>query len=222
MSEDLPQRVTRTCVLCKKTVPLRFNKSAFEIEANYLKPQPASETYGYSVLPGGRFYHWRPGAQGFHCWDCAKKCQKAIGWKERELEYTWQDYDAGISHLSNIIPPYGIVVGIARAGAMVAAHLSMNLMVGLFTLDFNIPRSIDFFNECADTGIPILMVDDFINKGDTIRKVYKVCPGKTFDWAVLILNTMCEETKNIPNVYYHKTINETVDGMFVKFPWGPG
>lgn len=149
------------------------------------------------------------------------------------IDYNYQDFLNGIQNIVNQIkesqysPEY--IVGIVRGGAVPAVHLSHKLKVPTIMLQWSTRdyehwnTSITWIPEDINAGKKILLVDDIIDGGETIREIledWNTCIREPLNTdnikiASLIYNT-AQET--IPD-FYDRTIDRNKDGRWFVFPW---
>lgn len=150
------------------------------------------------------------------------------------IDYSYSDFCDGIERIaqqvseSDFKPNY--IVGIVRGGAIPATYLSHKLKLPVVMVAWNTRDNTIFGNESncwipedIDNGDKVLIVDDIVDGGDTIRELLN-------DWNSSIYNEL-----NLDNIrvcamyyntaqdvvvdYYHRTIDRDVDKRWVIFPW---
>lgn len=151
------------------------------------------------------------------------------------IDYTHEDFLNGIHKIANDIRESGFapdyIVGVVRGGSIPAVYLSHILklplaMVHWSSRDSNLAAGNEsncWIPEDAELGKQILLVDDIVDGGDTIRQiledwnssVFKPLKTENIKIASLFYNT----AQNVIVDYYHKSINRDEDGRWVVFPW---
>lgn len=150
------------------------------------------------------------------------------------IDYSNADFVEGINSIadqvtsSDFTPDY--IVGIVRGGCVPAVYLSHKLKVPLVTVAWNTRDNTIFGNE-SNCWIPedllagkkVLLIDDIVDGGDTIRElladwqssVRDTLPLQNIKVAAMYYNTAQDVTVD----YYHRTINRNEDARWVIFPW---
>lgn len=154
------------------------------------------------------------------------------------IDYSFPDFCAGIDSIANAVRSSGwtpdLIVGIVRGGSVPAVFLSHKLKIPVQMVHWNTRDDTRWGNEhnCwipeeMYSGLQVLVVDDIVDGGDTIRELVQ-------DWleatgglddnikiidnlrvAALIYNTSQDVTVD----FYHRTIDREVDKRWVVFPW---
>ena len=152
------------------------------------------------------------------------------------IDYSYPEFLQGIKQITKDIqssdwtPDY--IVGIVRGGCIPAVYLSHKLKVPLATVAWN-TRDTTIFGKESNCWIPedimegkrVLIVDDIIDGGDTIRELLA-------DWQTSVAGLGNLPVDNIRiaamwyNVaqdvrphFYHKTIDRNEDQRWVVFDW---
>ena len=101
-------------------------------------------------------------------------------WKKKEINYTHSEFEAGVKQIVNNIratgTEYSRIVGLVRGGLPLATRLSYILEVPITTItwstrDFAEKEYNEIVAEDMNNGQKILLVDDIIDSGETIRQV---------------------------------------------------
>ena len=150
------------------------------------------------------------------------------------IDYSYSDFHNGIERIvqqikdSNFEPRY--IVGVVRGGAIPAVYLSHRLKIPVVMVQWNTRdetqwgnESICWIPEDINNGDNILLVDDIVDGGDTIKELLD-------DWNNSIVDdlevdniriaAMYYNTAQDVNVdYYDRAINREEDKRWVIFPW---
>ena len=150
------------------------------------------------------------------------------------IDYSYSDFHNGIERIvqqikdSNFEPSY--IVGVVRGGAIPAVYLSHRLKIPVVMVHWNTRDETQWGNESncwipedINNGDKILLVDDIVDGGDTIKELLD-------DWNNSIVDdlevdniriaTMYYNTAQDVNVdYYDRAINREEDKRWVIFPW---
>ena len=152
------------------------------------------------------------------------------------IDYDYDEFRAGINHIAETITTSGwtpdYIVGIVRGGAIPAVYLSHALKLPLVTVAWSTRDKTIFGNE-SNCWIPedimdgkkVLIVDDIVDGGETIRELLE-------DWqkSVAGLGPLNKENIKIATMwynssqdivvdFYHKVIDRNEDTRWVVFPW---
>ncbi|CAB4142689.1 COG2236 Predicted phosphoribosyltransferases [uncultured Caudovirales phage] len=152
------------------------------------------------------------------------------------IDYDYDDFRAGIDHIAKSITASGwtpdYIVGIVRGGSIPAVYLSHSLKVPVVMVAWNTRDETIFGKEC-NTWIPedlhdgkkILIVDDIVDGGDTIRELLDdwrkstagigVLPVDNLRVAAMYYNT----AQDVVVDFYHRTIDRNDDPRWIVFPW---
>lgn len=152
------------------------------------------------------------------------------------IDYSYSDFSSGIESITKSIQSSGwtpdYIVGIVRGGCVPAVYLSHKLKVPLVTVAWN-TRDTTIFGQESNCWIPedihdgkkILIVDDIVDGGDTIRELLEDWRQSTAGIGDLPLQNiriaaMYYNTAQDVNVdYYHLSIDRNEDQRWVVFPW---
>lgn len=151
------------------------------------------------------------------------------------IEYTYENFLEGITAIaaqvlqSDFTPDY--IVGIVRGGAIPAAYLSHKLKLPVQMVHWSTrDRAGEWGNE-SNCWIPetllegkkVLLVDDIVDGGETIRELLD-------DWNSSISEDLPLQNIRIASMYYntaqptvvdffHRTIDRNDDARWIVFPW---
>ena len=150
--------------------------------------------------------------------------------------YSYIDFQRGIDRIVGQIGQSGfkpdLIVGIVRGGSVPAVYLSHRLKVPVQMIHWNTRDSVAWGNE-SNCWIPedimdgkkVLLVDDIVDGGDTIRELFADwqtsvaglgnLPVDNIRIACMIYNV----SQNVMPHFYHQTIDRTEDQRWVIFPW---
>lgn len=152
------------------------------------------------------------------------------------IDYSYSDFSSGIESITKSIQSSGwtpdYIVGIVRGGCVPAVYLSHKLKVPLVTVAWN-TRDTTIFGQESNCWIPedlhngkkVLIVDDIVDGGDTIRELLEDWRQSTAGIGDLPLQNiriaaMYYNTAQDVNVdYYHMSIDRNEDQRWVVFPW---
>ena len=152
------------------------------------------------------------------------------------IDYSFSDFCAGIDSIANSVRSSGwtpdYIVGIVRGGLVPAVYLSHRLKVPLVTVAWN-TRDTTIFGRESNSWIPedlhqgknILVVDDIVDGGDTIKELlddwYQSTAGlgelplQNIRIAAMYYNT----AQDVKVDYYHMSIDRSFDQRWIHFPW---
>ena len=150
------------------------------------------------------------------------------------IDYTYDSFREGIDSIasqvqaSNFLPHY--IVGIVRGGAVPGVYLSHKLKIPVVMVSWNTRDNTEIGNE-SNSWIPedicdgkrVLLIDDIVDGGDTIKELLA-------DWGTSVHDDLNMNnlriaamwyniTQDINVDFYHKTIDRDVDQRWVIFPW---
>lgn len=151
------------------------------------------------------------------------------------IDYSYNDYIAGIKNIVSQIKAQtwepDFIIGIARGGAIPAVHLSHQLKKPVSMLNWssrdsllvNGNESLTWIADDINCGKRILLVDDIVDGGDTIRQVLD-------DWQSHTRQKLVTENIKIAALFYNEAqptevdffdrrINRDEDRRWVVFPW---
>ena len=153
------------------------------------------------------------------------------------IDYSYSDFCDGINRIakqieeSDFTPDY--VVGIVRGGAIPATHLSHKLKLPVVMVHWSTRDKFDFVSNETNCWIPedlhngtrVLVVDDIVDGGDTIKELLEDwhsstqgmgdLPVENLRVAAMYYNTSQDVTVD----YYHRAIDRNEDKRWVIFPW---
>lgn len=148
------------------------------------------------------------------------------------MNYTYDDFEESVDHIYNNIMavgnPFSRIVGVTRGGLFLAARLSYKLGIPMTAMSWSTRdtaerESVAWIPEDINSGQHILLIDDIIDSGQTIKEIIQ-------DWedsvpepldmnnlsiACCILNT----DQSIMPDFWHKTIDRSIDKDWVNFWW---
>lgn len=152
------------------------------------------------------------------------------------IDYEYEDFKGGIDHIVSLIASSGFspeyIVGIVRGGAVPGVYLSHKLKVPLVTVAWS-TRDTSIYGQESNCWIPedimdgkkVLIVDDIVDGGDTIKELLE-------DWQKSVAGMGNLNTDNIRIAamwyntaqdivvdFYHKTIDRNEDPRWIVFPW---
>ncbi len=150
------------------------------------------------------------------------------------IDYSYSDFYNGIERIvqqikeSNYEPSY--IVGIVRGGAIPAVYISHRLKLPVVMVHWNTRDETQWGNESncwipedINNGDKILLVDDIVDGGDTIKELLN-------DWNSSISDELEVDNIRIAAMYYNtaqdvnvdyfdQSINREEDKRWVIFPW---
>ena len=152
------------------------------------------------------------------------------------IDYTYSDFVDGIKSItkqieeSDFLPD--LIVGIVRGGGVPAVYLSHRLKVPVQMVHWNTRDDTEWGNEHnawvpeeIQGGLKVLIVDDIVDGGDTIKELLE-------DWQQSVAGLGKLNTDNIKVAamwyntaqdvvvdFYHKTVDRNEDQRWVIFPW---
>jgi xanthine phosphoribosyltransferase len=152
------------------------------------------------------------------------------------IDYDYNDFRDGIKHIAESITNSGwnpdYIVGIVRGGSIPAVHLSHKLNVPVVMVAWN-TRDTTIFGKESNCWIPedihrgkkVLVVDDIVDGGDTIRELLEDwnkstaglgdLPVDNLRVAAMYYNT----AQDVKVDFYHNTVDRNDDPRWVIFPW---
>jgi hypoxanthine phosphoribosyltransferase len=148
------------------------------------------------------------------------------------MDYTLKDFEEGVEHIYNNIQaigqPFNRVVGVTRGGLFLAARLSYKLDIPMTamswsTRDSTEKESVAWIPEDINNGMRILLVDDIIDSGVTVKEIIQDWRDSVPDEldmenlsvACCVLNT---DQDYMPD-FWHKTIERSKDDSWINFCW---
>lgn len=151
------------------------------------------------------------------------------------IDYNYDDFLVGINKIvtdiwrSDFEPDY--IVGIVRGGSVPAVYLSHKLKIPVQMLHWNTRDNVDWNGNESNTWIPedinngkkVLLVDDIVDGGDTIREILE-------DWESSIFGTLNRENIKIASLvynvaqdievdFYDFAIDRNEDSRWIVFSW---
>ncbi len=152
------------------------------------------------------------------------------------IDYDYNDFRDGIEHIAKSIRDSGwvpdYIVGIVRGGSIPAVYLSHKLNIPVVMVAWN-TRDTTIFGKESNCWIPedimdgknILIVDDIVDGGDTIRELLADwqtsvaglgdLPVDNLRVSAMYYNTAQDVVVN----FYHRTIDRNEDPRWIVFPW---
>lgn len=152
------------------------------------------------------------------------------------IDYSYPEFLSGIDSIATQIEASGwdpdLIVGIVRGGAVPAVYLSHKLKIPVQMVHWNTRDDTEWGNESNAWipeeimgGLKVLIVDDIVDGGDTIKELLA-------DWNMSVAGL---DKLNIDNIkiaamwyntaqdvvvdFYHKTVDRSEDQRWVIFPW---
>lgn len=152
------------------------------------------------------------------------------------IDYTYDEFVDGVKSItkqieeSDFLPD--LIVGIVRGGGVPAVYLSHRLKVPVQMVHWNTRDDTEWGNEHnawvpeeIQGGLKVLVVDDIVDGGDTIKELLE-------DWQLSVAGLGKLNTDNIKVAamwyntaqdvvvdFYHKTVDRNEDQRWVIFPW---
>lgn len=150
------------------------------------------------------------------------------------IDYSYDDFCDGITTIVHQVQASGFkpdyIVGVVRGGAVPAVYLSHKLKVPVAMVAWNTRDDTEWGNESnywipedLVAGKKILLVDDIIDGGETIKElladwqtsVRDMIPVDNLRICCMIHNT----AQQVRPHFYHRTIDRNEDKRWVVFPW---
>lgn len=150
--------------------------------------------------------------------------------------YSNNDFLEGIEHIARQVEQSDfqpdLIVGIVRGGSVPAVYLSHRLKTPVQMVHWNTRDSVRWGKESncwipqeITRGTKVLIVDDIVDGGDTIRELLAdwqtsvagigKLPVDNIRISSMIYNTAQDVTPH----FYHQTIDRDQDQRWVIFPW---
>jgi uncharacterized protein len=151
--------------------------------------------------------------------------------------YSHNDFLEGIQYIATSIERSDfqpdMIVGIVRGGSVPAVHLSHRLKVPVQMVHWNTRDSVKWGKESncwipeeiVENGLKVLIVDDIVDGGDTIRELLA-------DWQtsvaglgnlpvdnIRICSMIYNTAQDITPHFFHQTIDRNEDQRWVVFDW---
>lgn len=152
------------------------------------------------------------------------------------IDYSSDEFKHGIDVMATQIQNSGFdadyIVAIVRGGCVPGVYLSHKLKKPLVTVAWS-TRDKNIYNNESNCWIPedlhegkkILLVDDIVDGGDTIKELLddwyqSSCgvgdlPLQNIRIAAMYYNT----AQDVVVDYYHRTIDRSYDNRWIHFPW---
>lgn len=153
------------------------------------------------------------------------------------IDYSFSDFSAGIDSIANAIKSSGwspdYIVGIVRGGSIPAVFLSHKLNVPVQMVHWNTRDTSKWISnehncwvpEDIHEGAQVLIVDDIVDGGDTIKELLDDwqksiaglgdLPLQNIRVAAMYYNT----AQDVVVDFYHRTIDRNEDPRWIIFPW---
>lgn len=152
------------------------------------------------------------------------------------IDYSYEEFKDGIEQVARQIEESGyepdVIVGIVRGGSVPAVYLSHRLKVPVQMVHWNTRDHSDWGNEhnCwlpeeMMGGLKVLLIDDIVDGGDTIRELLADwqtsvaglgnLPVDNIRIACMIYNV----SQSVTPHFFHRTIDRSNDQRWVIFPW---
>lgn len=152
------------------------------------------------------------------------------------IDYSYSDFRDGIEAIAKQVEASGFepdcIVGIVRGGSVPAVYLSHRLKIPVQMVHWNTRDDTEWGNETnawlpeeIHGGMKVLIVDDIVDGGDTIRELLAdwqtsvvgigKLPVDNIRIAAMIYNT----SQNVKPHFFHRTIDRLEDQRWVIFPW---
>jgi len=152
------------------------------------------------------------------------------------IDYSYTDFRAGVDHIAAAIKDSGwtpdLIVGIVRGGAVPAVHLSHKLKVPVQMVHWSSRDNTEHGNESncwvpedIMNGTKVLVVDDIVDGGDTIKELLA-------DWQtsvagmgnlpvdnIRICSMIYNTAQDVRPHFFHREIDRNEDKRWVVFPW---
>ena len=134
-----------------------------------------------------------------------------------------EDVDSLVNQIINSGEFYDYIVGVVRGGAIPAVYLSHRLGIPMRTVSWSTfhgdqvrETALDIAEDIAD-GKKILIVDDIIDSGRTMREILQdwECDRSRVAVAVLVHNIRQETTPN----FFGRTIDRENNTDWIDFWW---
>lgn len=152
------------------------------------------------------------------------------------IDYTYDDFKEGIEQIARQVEQSDyepdLIVGIVRGGSVPAVYLSHRLKIPVQMVHWNTRDDTEWGNE-SNCWIPedmmggtkVLLVDDIVDGGDTIRELLADwqtsvagmgnLPVDNIRIACMIYNT----SQDVRPHFFHQTIDRSVDNRWIVFDW---
>ena len=152
------------------------------------------------------------------------------------IDYSYIDFSSGIDHIARSIKSSGwspdYIVGIVRGGSVPAVYLSHKLKVPVVMVSWS-TRDTTIFGCESNCWIPedihkgkkVLVVDDIVDGGETIRELLKDWDKSTAGLGNLPVDNLrvaamyYNTSQDVKVDFYHREIDRNEDQRWVIFPW---
>lgn len=152
------------------------------------------------------------------------------------IDYSYSDFRDGIESIAKQVEASDFepncIVGIVRGGSVPAVYLSHRLKIPVQMVHWNTRDDTEWGNESnwwipeeIHGGLKVLIVDDIVDGGDTIRELLADwqtsvagmgnLPVDNIRIASMIYNT----SQDVRPHFFHQTIDRNEDQRWVIFPW---
>lgn len=153
------------------------------------------------------------------------------------IDYNYSDFRDGVESIARQVEESGyepdLIVGVVRGGSVPAVYLSHRLKIPVQMVHWNTRDSSKWGNESNcwipeqifEDGLKVLLVDDIVDGGDTIRELLA-------DWQtsiaglgqlpvdnIRICSMVYNTAQSVRPHFYHHTIDRNQDQRWVVFPW---
>jgi hypoxanthine phosphoribosyltransferase len=153
------------------------------------------------------------------------------------IDYSYSDFCDGINGIakqieeSDFTPDY--IVGIVRGGAIPATYLSHKLKLPVVMVHWSTRDKFEFISNESNCWIPedlhngtrVLVVDDIVDGGDTIKELLEDWRTSTMGMGDLPLENLriaamyYNTAQDVTVDYYHRSIDRSYDQRWIHFPW---
>ena len=151
---------------------------------------------------------------------------------KNQINYTVEDFEEGVlsiyKNIQAVGNPFNRIVGIARGGLFLANRLSYMLDVPMTPLSWSLRdgderESNVWIPEAIQQGENVLIVDDIIDSGDTLRSILEDWNGNIVEDLrmenVSIATCFWNITQETTPDFFHKTIDRNESDSWVEFWW---
>ena len=151
--------------------------------------------------------------------------------------YSYNDFQEGINTISRQVERSDfepdMIIGIVRGGSVPAVYLSHRLNIPVQMVHWNTRDSVKWGKESncwipeqiMDEGLKVLIVDDIIDGGDTIRELLADWQSSVAGMGELpvdnirICSMIYNTAQSVESHFYHQTVDRNEDQRWVIFPW---
>lgn len=152
------------------------------------------------------------------------------------IDYSYDEFREGVEQIAKQVEESGyvpdLIVGIVRGGSVPAVYLSHRLKIPVQMIHWNTRDDTRWGNESncwipeeIQEGLKVLIIDDIVDGGDTIRELLADwqtwvdglgnLPVDNIRIAAMVYNT----AQSVRPHFYHQTIDRNDDQRWVVFPW---